>query len=152
LPAPTDEHWHIKPPSPLFYDTCSNNFWWSLNNAAKGLARDELPYVMNMLNHYVRDMLNKSVEWYIGIRTGFSVSAGKAGRYFRRHLPPELYARYAETYCGSDYADIWAVIDIMSDLFHEVALSVAAHLKFAYRQNEEDGIRNYLQMVKVGIL
>ena len=34
LPVPSDKHWHIKPPSPLFFYSCCNNFWWCLNNAA----------------------------------------------------------------------------------------------------------------------
>ncbi|MCL2513767.1 MAG: aminoglycoside 6-adenylyltransferase, partial [Oscillospiraceae bacterium] len=91
------------------------------------------------------------IEWYIGAKRGFSLSAGKNGKYFKRHLPPELYERYAATYSGSDYDDIWAAVHTMCDLFHELALSVAAHFGFAYRQNEEDGIREYLRMVRNGM-
>jgi aminoglycoside 6-adenylyltransferase len=36
----------------------------------------------------------------------------------------------------------------MCDLFHMLAISVAAHFGFIYRQDEEDGIRKYLGMVK----
>ena len=147
MPRHDDKIWHIKPPSALFYYSCFNNFWWCLNNVAKGIARDELPYVMNML-HHVRSMLNEMLEWYIGVQHGFNLSAGKDGKYFKKYLPQDLYAQYAATYSGSDYDDVWRSIFIMCDLFHNVASSVAAHFSFEYRQDEEDGIREYLKMVK----
>lgn len=52
----------ITAPTPeVYHDTC-NEFWWCLNNVAKGITRDELPYVMEMYNHYVRNMLNQMIE------------------------------------------------------------------------------------------
>jgi aminoglycoside 6-adenylyltransferase len=148
LPAPSDKYWHIKPPSALFFYSCCNNFWWCLNNVAKGIARDELPYVMHMLNDVVRSELHDMMEWYIGTQHGFNLSVGKSGKYFKRYLPPELYVQYSATYSGSNYADIWSAIEAMWDLFHMLALTVATHFNFTYRQDEEDGIREYMSMVK----
>ena len=148
LPPPSDKHWHIKPPSPFFFYSCCNNFWWCLNNVAKGIARDELPYVMHMQNDVVRIELHDMMNYYIGSQYGFNLSTGKDGKYFRKYLPPELYAQYAATYSGSDYADLWASIDVMCDLFHTLAVTVAAYFGFTYRQNEEDGMREYLRMVR----
>lgn len=147
LPAPSDKYWHIQPPSPLFFYSCCNNFWWCLNNVAKGIARDELPYVMYMLN-VVRSELHDMIRYYIGTLYGFGLSAGKEDKYFKKYLPPELYAQYAATYSGSDYPEIWASVDTMCDLFHTLATAVAVYFDFTYRQNEEDGIREYLRMVK----
>ena len=151
MPPPNDKLWHIKPPDDLFYYSCCNNFWWCLNNVAKGIARDELPYVMNMLNDVVRIELHDMIGWHIGVRHGFNLSVGKDGKYFKRYLTPEIYAWYADTYSGGGYDDIWKAIYTMCDLFHTLALTVAAHFGFTYRQNEEDGIREYLTMVKENI-
>jgi len=148
LPTPNDAIWHIKSPSPLFFYSCCNNFWWCLNNVAKGIARDELPYVMSMLNEVIRTELHYMVEWYIGTQHGFNLSVGKNGKYFKRYLPPELYVQYAATYSGSDYVDIWSAVEVMCDLFHMLALTVAAHFDFTYRQEEEAGMQEYLRMVK----
>jgi len=148
MPPPNDAVYHIKSPSPLFYYSCCNNFWWCLNNVAKGIARDELPYVMQMLNEVVRSELHDMIRWYIGVTHGFDLSAGKDGKYFKRYLPPELYAQYAATYSGSDYAELWASIDVMCDLFHTLALAVAAYFGFTYRQDEENGMREYMRMVR----
>lgn len=148
LPAPSDACWHIRPPTPLFYYSCCNNFWWCLNNAAKGIARDELPYVMHMLNCVVRKELHDMIGYYIGTRHGFDVSVGKNGKYFKKYLPPQLYNRYTATFSGGEYFDIRKALDVMCDLFHTLALKVADHFGFTYRQDEENGIREYLAMVK----
>ena len=148
LPPPSDVHYHIKPPSPLFYYSCCNNFWWCLNNVAKGIARDELPYVMNMLNEWVRAELHSLIEWYIGTQRGFDLSVGKDGKYFKHLLAPEMYEQYVATYSGGNYGAIWKSVYAMCDLFHELAMCVADYFDFSYRQDEEDGIREYLRMVR----
>ena len=148
LPTPNDTYYHIKPPSPLFYYSCCNNFWWCLNNVAKGIARGELPYVMKMLSEIVRAELHSMIEWYIGVQYGYDLSAGKDGKYFKRYLSPEIYERYCATYSGSSYDDIWMSVFAMCDLFHELAMYVADSIGFTYRQDEEDGMREYLRMVR----
>ncbi|MDR2600307.1 MAG: aminoglycoside 6-adenylyltransferase [Oscillospiraceae bacterium] len=151
LPPPNDTIYHTEPPSSLFYYSCCNNFWWCLNNVAKGIARDELSYTMNMLNIEVRSELHDMIRWYIGTQLGFDLSTGKDGRFFKRFLSPDLYEKYKATYSGSDYTSIWIAIDIMCDLFHTMALSVAEHFNFTYRQDEEDGIREYLRIIRENI-
>jgi aminoglycoside 6-adenylyltransferase len=151
-PFPNDEVFWVRKPNHNQYYACCNEFWWCLNNVVKGIARDELPYAMQMLNSIVRNMLNKMVEWYIGVNTGFSVSAGKFSKYFKKYLPPELYAQYTATYSGSNYTDIWAAVDTMCNLFHTLTLKVATHFDFTYRQEEEAGMREYLRMVKEHVL
>jgi len=143
-----DQFWHIKPPSPLFYYSCCNNFWWCLNNAAKGIARDELSYVMNMLNE-IRGELHDMINWYIGTQKGFNLSTGKDGKYFKNYLPPELFAQYAAAYSDSDYDNIRQSISVMCGLFHNLAVKVAEHFGFVYKQDEEDGIREYLKLAGV---
>ena len=59
-----------------------------------------------------------------------------------------MYERYAATYSGSAYSEVWAAVDTMCALFHELALQVAGFFGFTYRQDEEDGIRNYLRMMR----
>ena len=103
---------------------------------------------MNMFNGAVRSELHDMIGWHIGTAHGFNLSVGKDGKYFKRYLPPALYIRYTATYSGSNYEKIWIAIYAMCDLFHALALSVAAHFSFTYRQHEEDGIREYLRMVK----
>jgi aminoglycoside 6-adenylyltransferase len=148
LEPPNDDLWHIQPPSEHYFVSCCNEFWWCLNNAAKGIARDELPYVMYMLNDVVRPELHNMIDWYIGTVHGFSFSTGKNSKYIKTYLPPDLYEQYVKTYSGGDYNEIWKSIYTMCVLFSTLALSVAEHFGFSYCQEEEDGMIKYLQMVK----
>jgi aminoglycoside 6-adenylyltransferase len=152
LPILNDSLWHVKLPTSLDYYSCCNDFWWCLNNVAKGIPRDELPYVMHILNGVVRAELHDMMNWYIGVEHGFHLSTGKEGKYFKKYLPPKLYAQYAATYSGSDYGDIWAMVFVMCDLFHTLSLAVAERFGYTYRQDEEDGMREYLRMVKEHVL
>jgi aminoglycoside 6-adenylyltransferase len=148
LGPPKDDLWHIYAPSEHYFVSCCNEFWWCLNNAAKGLARDELPYVMYMLNDVIRPELHNMIDWYIGTVHGFSFSTGKNSKYIKSFLPLDLYEQYVKTYSSGDYDEIWESIDTMCELFHTLALSVAEHFGFCYCQEEEDGMMKYLQMVK----
>ncbi|SHH95997.1 aminoglycoside 6-adenylyltransferase [Clostridium collagenovorans DSM 3089] len=77
MPEATDmDYWVKKPTEHNFFDTC-NDFWWCLNNVAKGLWREEIPYVMDMINYVVRPQLIRLMEWKIGFDTNFTVSIGK---------------------------------------------------------------------------
>lgn len=142
--------WIKEPSTKIYSDTC-NEFWWCLNNVAKGIARDELPYVMSMFNHYVRDMLDQMVEWYIGIKYGFKVSAGKMGKYFKRYLPDDIYEIYAQTYSDSDYNNIWEAIFTACELFRKLAKEVASHFDFTYNIQEDENIMMYMRQVKNGL-
>lgn len=148
IPPSTDEDYWVKKPSELQYTSCCNEFWWCLNNVAKGIARDELPYAMWMYNVVVRDMLVRMIEWYIGINTDFSVSAGKLGKYFKKYLPSELYEMYSKTYSDSDYNNFWAAIFKACDLFKTVALNISEHFGYNYNQSEDTNMTEYLIKVK----
>ncbi|MCL1820156.1 MAG: aminoglycoside 6-adenylyltransferase [Oscillospiraceae bacterium] len=148
IPPSNDSGYWIKPPSKEKYYGCCNEFWWCLNNVAKGIARDQLPYAMRMYTGVVHIELEKMAEWYIGIINDFSVTSGMWGKYFKKYLPPEFYEMYVKTYSDGNYDNLWSAIFTTCDLFHALAVSVAEHCDFDYKQNEEDGIREYMRMIR----
>lgn len=152
IPLPTDEDYHVREPNQDEYTAYCNDFWWCLNNVAKGIARDELPYAMEMYNLVVRRLLNRMIDWYIGTLTDFSVSTGKMGKYYKKHLPSELYGLYARTYSDSDYNNFWASVFTACKLFSTVALSVGKYFNFNYRKYEEDSIMDYISKIRGGRL
>jgi len=145
---PTDEEYWIKKPSELQFTSCCNEFWWCLNNVAKGIARDELPYAMWMYNVVVRNMLVKMIEWYIGINTDFTVSAGKLGKYFKKYLPKEIYKMYLITYSDSDYSNFWVAIFQACNLFRITAKIISQQFGYIYNQSEDTNMTEYLIKVK----
>ncbi len=148
IPTSNDMDYHIKKPTLPQYRGCCNEFWWCLNNVAKGIARDQLSYAMWMYNVIVRDMLVKMIDWYIGISVGFSVSVGMSGKYYKKYLPEKIYEMYAKTYSDSAYNNFWTAIFIACELFGTIAKPVGDHFGYIYCLTEEINMMEYLNKVK----
>jgi aminoglycoside 6-adenylyltransferase len=148
IPASNDKDYHVKKPIESQYKGCCNEFWWCLNNVAKGIARDQLPFAMWMYNVIVRDMLVKMINWYIGINNNFSVSVGMNGKYYKVYLPIEIYKMYTKTYSDSDYGNFWEAIFIACELFRKIAQPVANHFGYTYNTTEDINMMAYLNKVK----
>lgn len=148
FPPASDADYHVQKPNALFYHSCCNNFWWCMQNVCKGLARDELPYVMMMYHKVVLQELHDMLSWYIGTKHDFSVSPGKMGKYFKKYLESELYARYLAVYSTADACAVWDALTAAADLFHIAAISVGGALGYPYHQDEEEGIRRYMRALR----
>lgn len=147
IPESTDEdHWVKKPTKKQFFCTC-NEFWWCLNNIAKGLWRKEIPYVMDMLNYCVRPMLIRLFEWKIGFQTDFSVSVGKSGKYMYRWLDKEEWNKFLKTYPSGNIQDIWEAVFVMCDLFNKVAKEISSKMNITYNKVEADNSLKFLKDV-----
>lgn len=143
----TDESfWVEKPTEEEFLSTC-NEFWWCMNNVAKGLWRGEITYVLDMLNDCIRPMLTRQLGFKIGIETDFSVSIGKSAKYMDKWLTPDVWERYLSTYSSAKTDEIWDAVVIMCDLFDEVASQVGDKLDFSYNASEAQNSRKYLERV-----
>lgn len=148
IPSPNDKEYWVKKPTSLQYSSCCNEFWWCLNNVAKSIARDELPYAMWMYNLVVRDMLVKMIEWHIGTTTDFSLSTGKMGKFFKKYLPNEYYEMYAKTYSDANYDNMWEAIFKACELFRTLAVIVGEYLGYSYNKSEDINMIEYLLKVK----
>lgn len=145
--AASDADYVVAAPDDLFYYSCCNNFFWCLQNVAKGLVRDELPYALGMYYEVVLPELNDMVRWYIGSQNQYSVAPGKFGKYFKQYLPSELYCRYLEAY-GTTRRELWQAMAVASALFRELAKAVASDLGYTYNQADDEGMIRYLEMLK----
>lgn len=148
IPESTDEDYHVKKPLENDYLCDCNNFWWCLNNVAKGLWREEIPYCMDMINDHIRPHLINMLSWKIGIATNYSCSIGKSGKYMVRFLSQEIWQRFLNTYSDGNVEHIWNATIIMCDLFDEVAIEVADKLAYKYNQEEALSSRKYLEHVR----
>ena len=141
---PSDRLFHVQPPTELEYISCCNNFLWCLQNVAKGIARDELPYAMEMYEQIVRSEFNSMISWYIGVLTDFSVSVGKMGKYFKRYLPEHIYRMIKETYSDGNYDHMWKSVFIAIECFELVATDVGHYLNIPYNQKDHQNMVRYL--------
>lgn len=141
-------YWVKKPSEEEFLSVC-NEFWWCLNNVAKGLWREELPYVMDMIDMVVRPQLKKLLEWKIGSEHDFKISAGKFGKYMSRYLSESNYKRFLSTYAKADTKAVWEAVFHMCDLFQETAVKLARVLGFEYNLKEAENSRRFLEDVRI---
>lgn len=149
MPEATDQdYWVKKPTAANFLDTC-NEFWWCLNNVANGLWREEIPYVMDMLNNYIRPQLIRLMAWKIGFDTNFTVSVGKSGKYMYRWLDKQIWDTFLQTYPSGQVESIWKAVFIMCDLFNRIAENVSNTMEVTYNQMEADNSLKFLKDVYV---
>lgn len=148
IPEATDEDRHVKMPSQAQFRACSNEFWWCSNNLAKGLWREEMPYVQDMANFVVRKQLEKMLSWKVGIDTDFSVSVGKSAKYLYRWLSEREYQAYLDTYFGGSVEEAWNAVLTMCSLMEQATAYVAEKLDYTYDRKEGKAARGFLEHVR----
>ena len=144
IPPASDIDYHIQKPSQAEFSSCCNEFWWILNNVGKGLWRGEITYVMDMINFHLRPELVKMLSWHIGIKTEFSCSIGKSGKYMNSFLAEDLWNRFLATYSAAKTDSVWNSVFTAVDLFDETAVKSAFSLKYIYNTNEAQNSRSFL--------
>lgn len=147
-PEPAAEFYRVKRPEESRFLSVCNEFWWCLNNVAKGLWRKEIPYAQDMVNFHVRPQLIRLLSWKAGIDTDFTCSPGKSGKYLYRYLSQEEWSRLMKTYAGGSADEMWEAADAMCVLFHETALAVAEQLGFQYDKREAEASLHFFRHVR----
>ena len=108
FPPASDKDYLIKKPTEKEFLGCCNEFWWCSTNVAKGLWREELSYAKGMLDGPVRDMFIVMLEWHIGMKTDFTVNAGKFGKHFEQYIEKDMWEQFKRTFSNAEYENIWS--------------------------------------------
>ncbi|MBO5207768.1 MAG: aminoglycoside 6-adenylyltransferase [Lachnospiraceae bacterium] len=148
IPEASEQTYWVKKPSEEEFKAVCNEFWWCLDNVGKGLWREEIPYVQDMINMHIRPQLVKVLSWKAGILHDFRCSIGKSGKYLYRLISDEEWQRFLHTYAGYRVEDIWYATEEMCDLMDESAQWVAKNLDFDYNKEEADNCKRYLKYIK----
>lgn len=147
IPNASDRsHW-VPAPTEAQFASVANNFWWCLQNVAKAIRRDQVTYAMNMYIQVVHAELEKMLNWYIALPSGFTLSLGMWGKYYKEHLPAELYETYLQTYSDADYEHLWSAVFAACRLFSSLAVHVANQMGFPYAAAEEAAMMHYLRQM-----
>jgi aminoglycoside 6-adenylyltransferase len=149
LPPASDKDFIIKQPKKKEFSDCCNEFWWVSTYVAKGLWRKEITYAKSMMENPVRNMFMQMLEWYVGIKTDFSVSSGKNGKYLEKYIEPALWKRVLATYPDAEIENTWKALFLMTRIFSEIAQSIALKLVFNYNTIEAENVKNYLEEIKL---
>jgi aminoglycoside 6-adenylyltransferase len=148
LPPASDRDYLPKPPTAKRFADCCNEFWWVCPYVAKGLWREEITYAKAMLEQPVRDQLMKMLSWHIGVRTQFSRSPGKLGKYLQQHLEPELWELLLQTYADASVERTWDALLTMCTLFRRVAVPIAETYGFDYPHGDDVRVSAHLEHVR----
>jgi aminoglycoside 6-adenylyltransferase len=144
----TDQDYWVKCPTQVQFSCACNEFWWCLNNVAKGLWREEMVYVQDMVNFLIRKELLKLLSWKVGILTDFSVSIGKSGKYMNRWLTEVEWKEYLSTYFSADLEEGWEAVIRMCQLFDKTARYVGDKLGYEHNEVEGKNSLSYLEHVR----
>lgn len=149
LDPPTfSAHW-IKKPSQEQFDTLVHEFWWDATYVPKYLWRDELPFAASMLSQAVRaEYLHTVIEWFIGLRHGWSVNTGLRGKHFKRYLNDELWSEYTATFAGAEIEEHWQAFFNAVALFRKLARIVGEGLGYAYPMQIDKEMTEYFTHIR----
>lgn len=139
--------WIQKPTLDEFLATC-NEFWWCLNNVAKGLWRKEELYAIDMINEVIRPQLIRLISWNIALNHNFKINLGKSYKKIKNHISEEKYTELLSTYNLYTIENIWNSTFTMCDLFQEYALLLSEKLEYNYDYIESINSRKYLEHVQ----
>jgi aminoglycoside 6-adenylyltransferase len=145
-PASDVDYWAKKPTDKQFQDCC-NEFWWMNPYVAKGLWRDELTYAKWMME-VVQEQLMNMLTWYFGIKTNFQKAPGKAGKYIKNDVEPEIWTEFEKTYSDANIENNWESLFTAGSLFRQVAMVVAEQFGFQYPQRDDDNVSEYIRRIK----
>lgn len=148
IPPASDVDYHVKKPTQAQFCACMNEFWWCSNNLAKGLWREEMPYVQDMANFVVRKQLEQMLSWKVGIKTDFHVSVGKSAKYLYRWLDQDEYQSYLDTWFGSNCKEAWEAVLLMCHLFSATSDYVSEKLGYKYNDEERKAALSFLKHVR----
>lgn len=144
----TDERYWVKEPREIEFQCTCSEFWWCLNNVAKGLWRNELPYAMDSINFVLRPQLKRLLEWKIGAENNFSVNVGKSGKYMKKYLSEKEYRQFLATYSIAESELIWNSVFEMCDLFQNIAVELSKKQDFTYDFKQAENSLNFLQHIR----
>lgn len=143
---PTDRLYHIQKPSKQSFDDCCNEFWMTSTYVAKGLARKEILFAIDMMNNAFRPCLHTMLRWKVGIGTDFSLSIGKSDKFLRNHVTEEVWGKLLATYNMSSYPKMWEALNTTIELFRETAHDLADKLGYNY-PNYDEKVSAYLERI-----
>ena len=148
LPEPSDEEHWIRKPTQNEFSACCNEFWWCLNNVAKGLWREEIPYIHQVYYEGCHAPLMQMLNWKIGYETDFQISTGKASKYMQSYLSGDIWNRFLKTYINGNIKDIWESVHTMCLLFHETAMELEEKQGLIYDRKEAQASYDFLKHIQ----
>lgn len=144
---PTDCLYHIHKPSEQSFDDCCNEFWMTSTYVVKGLARREILFAIDIMNHAFRPSLHTMLRWKVGVETGFSVSIGKSDKFLKEYISEEMWNNILSTYDMGSYQKMWKALNTSIELFRETSHFIAETFSYKY-PNYDEKVSKYIESIR----
>jgi aminoglycoside 6-adenylyltransferase len=148
IPSANDSMHHVKRPDKGEFDALVNEAWWIQTYVAKGIWRDELPYVKYMYDVILMDCVRQLLMWKIGLEHDWSINPGKMGKWFKRYLAEETYNEFSSLFPGSDYNEIWDCLFMTGVLIRKIGTELAQDLGYEYPMQDDINVTEFLGRIK----
>jgi aminoglycoside 6-adenylyltransferase len=103
---------------------------------------------MEYLNSYMRPELIEMLSWYVGIKTDFSLSTGKCGKYLVNYLPDKTWQRLLKTFPLATVQSIWDSVFVMCALFEDTALTIRDAFGYHWNGKEAQQCLAYMKHIQ----
>lgn len=143
----SDRKYHIQKPSNQFFDDCCNEFWFTATYVAKGLARKEILFAIDIMNGPFRPNLLTMLRWQVGIETSFSLSIGKSDKFLKKYVSDDTWNTLLSTYDMASYEKMWDALYASFELFRETSRHVAGTLGYRYPDYDEK-VSRYIEGIR----
>ena len=140
-PIPSDDTYRIHRPSRFDYEQCWNEFWWVSLYVVKGIKRGQLLYAFDHVT-IMRTMLRQMLAWDVGFATNFTANGGKSGDGLEKHLAPEVWQAYLDTYTLVEVTAMETAHATLVEQFECVSRRVADQAGYPFAEMEARRIRD----------
>ncbi len=148
LPPPSDADYLTRSPTEQAFNDCCNEFWWLNIYAAKAIWRDQLPFVVHIMEGLLRPQLVKMLCWAIVVSRGMPTAFGKHGAHLGQYMEPHDWALFRSTYVGAEYASTWASLRTFGELFRAAGARLALELGYTYLEKEDLLVSDFLRKIQ----
>jgi aminoglycoside 6-adenylyltransferase len=149
LPPASDSGYYTSRPSQKEFVDAVNEVFWCSTNVAKGIWRDELPYVKLMYDAIIREALLRILAWYAAWQHDWAINTGKFGKWLKQYLPSEIWEAYVKTYANTDYQEIWEALLEACRLTRRIGQELAQGFGYVYPLEDDQRTVEYLLAVRI---
>lgn len=140
--------YYVRMPDRRMWDESLNDLWWVQGSVAKGLWRNELPFVKFLYDEHAMPRLRDLLSWHIGAARGWKVNAGKGGKWLGRLLEPDVYGRFLALYSCADACEQWEKLLRFGGFVHEIGLPLSKKLGYEYPLAYDRNMSAFIRRIK----
>lgn len=147
VPKSNESSYFTQKPTECKWDENLNDLWWLQAYIAKELWRDEIPLAKELYDVWIFNHLRDLLSWHISVDLNWSINIGHGGKWFKRLLSPEIYARYIYFYSNADKDEQWEKLLNIGEFIRQIAVPLSDKLGYKYPYVYDKNVSNYIRVI-----